>query len=835
MQICEHGLIAPPEIFSETDTSTKLAFHLLLLTWLFHATLSPRTVQISNGERNPMQETSMEANADTRSALPFQIVAVQYTILDGNPSFLVGINSSKVSDDGEDLYRVHSGGPDTFREGETLCESELETYFNQTPLSTILGSVANSDTVQKLLSPSTIEQLGHILNSSLESVFSLQDDVSPLSTPVSFFWYSGYHPSCLPTSSSLKSQSALTTTVCKLGPVACSNTGLIFTVLFGIYLKGLDLAGLRLVYGEMCSSIEASLAVEADEGECDVSESAMLVLAVRGPDAIYHLMDIVGPKDESLAKVTDPNSLTAQYGSSVSCDLHCLRTPYSAAAALAKYFGGRACLKTGSILGISDAYTRYERRKRQRVRFSESESAAEDLPPSPLLDVSFPPLVTNRQRLLAEPYTKVVMVVSPHIPISCYSAVLMCCDRQGFDVFGVKRLRLNSKRASALNIPPSFVIHFTPSSTPPSPIASEFLQHPLFTEHAPTTTPPLPSCILILGRENALLHTLSLKAALVLDLVSLLQNNPLVKQSSDLLTLVEYPDSLFHITEHSEELVKYLGTFGISSAVSSIQPKLGSGWDLQDPYQDELCFIAVPQSDSLTKATRLLDDVFCIKPVHNQDRFDGTASQHSDVWLTSSVEGKELGDFELLGFKVIPELPRFHAKQLCPIPSNDPQYQQSINLLSDIPATLLLFRGIGCNRRLQNLSLLDSKSPIHGSALKQKLQVVVSNNFQDAYRLACVFFSDKELFSDMPRWTLSAYVTPSWLQDSDILHRLRQETEQFYSVVSVSMHQMKLALKVLDKLSRSGCNFVGIATNAEEEEDVEEVIHIETGVSGSQG
>lgn len=849
LQVCEHGLIAPPEMFSEVDTSAKLGFHLLLLTWLFHATLSSEPKHLSNIDGSTVNENNIHSEQCLNASdLPFEIVAVQYTILDGNPSFLIGIKVNKYGEDSEggedgDLPRVQSGGLDTFFESETSRNNQLEAYFQQKPLSTLLETLANNETIQKLLSAATLEQLRAMLNSPLETVFTLQDDLSPLSTPVSFFWYSGYHPSCLPSNSSLKTRPSLATTVCTLGATSGRNVGLVFTILSHIYRCGLDLAGLRLVYGvgEGCTSIEDSLTCEdSDEKGSGKAQTAKFVVAIRGPDSVYHLMDIVGPRDESLAKVTDPNSLTALYGSLLTYDLHCLRTPYSASAALAKYFGGRACLKSGSILGISDANTRFERKKRQRVRFSESESAAEELPPSPLLDVSFSPLVTNRQRLLAEPYTKVVMIVSPHIPTSCYSTVLSCCSRIGFDIFGVKRLRLNSKRANALNIPPSFMVHFTPSSTPPSPVASEFLSHPLLSDHM-QAVPPLPSCLMVLARENALLHTLALKAALISDLVSVLKHNLSIRESSNLLSLVEYVDSLVHVTEYSQDLVKFLGHFGIPSTVSSTQQKLGSGWDLQDPYQDELCFIAVPQNDSLTKATRLLDGVFCVTPSQNNDRLHDALvikqqqqCGNQETQLSSNLEMKDLGGFELLGFKIIPDLPRFHTKQLCPVPVNDSQYQEAINILSDVPATLLLFRGIGCNRRLLDLSgsvETNKLSPLHTSALKQKLQVIVSSSFQDAYRLASIFFSDKELFGDLPRWTLSSFVPLSWHQDSDILHRLQRQQDEFCSIVTASACQMKTALKVMDKLSRSGCAFVGVASVVLPEEDVEEVIHLGTKVS----
>jgi hypothetical protein len=323
-----------------------------------------------------------------------------------------------------------------------------------------------------------------------------------------------------------------------------------------------------------------------------------------------------------------------------------------------------------------------------------------------------------------------------------------------------------------------------------------------------------------------------------------LKNNPAISERSNLLSLVEYADSLFHITEYSGEVVKFLGNFGISNAVSSSQRKLGSGWDSQDTYQDELCFAAITQSDGLAKATQLLDSLFCVSPVRNHDhRYGSTATNqntsstvlNASRGCTTDTDSEGLGHFELLGFKVVPELPRFHAKQLCPLSNNDSQYQQAINFLSDVPATLLLLRGIGANHRLrdklsslsnQNSSLVNRVS----GDLKQKLQVIVSSDFQDAYRLASIFFMDKELFSDLPSWTLSAYVPLSWHSDSDILHRMQHEQEGFCTVVTVSMSQVRTALKVMDKLSRSGCGFVGVACRAGEGEDVEEVIPLDTEV-----
>ena len=184
VQICEHGLIAPPEMFSEIDLSAKLGFHLLLLTWLFHTTLSTQPTQLSNceGLDSPQESSCMKeaSNGGDDRCLPFEVVAVQYTILDGNPSLLVGVREVQVGGADEELPRVQSGGLDTFCDSETAYYSTLEAYIHSTPLFTILGGILTNETVQTLLSPATLEQLQAMVSSPLETIFSLQEDVTPL-------------------------------------------------------------------------------------------------------------------------------------------------------------------------------------------------------------------------------------------------------------------------------------------------------------------------------------------------------------------------------------------------------------------------------------------------------------------------------------------------------------------------------------------------------------------------------------------------------------------------------------------------------------------------------
>ena len=811
LSLSEYGLASLQDVELSLDLESRIALHLLVLTWLCH-TAAIKVLSESTCDNG-------ESINDSDLRPPFLITGLQLTILDGHPVILVGV-ANKVNIERE------NGSP-IKRELRTKAAWQyLENYIQATPLSSLLNEISSNDSIHKMLSPSVLEQLNLLFRNPLASLFSLHDDPAPLTTPVSFYWHSGYHPSCLPTDESVKSGNTIATTICTLGRTSLQSIELIFTVLHSIYYNAFDLAGLRLIYGEVDNYSDVlSTSTLEQKNRKGLLSSITLALAIRGPDVVYRWMDIVGPKDTSLAKVTDPDSLNARFNNVAIEELHCLRTPYSASAVLAKWFGGRACLKTGSLLGISDAHSKHERKKRQRVRFSESES--DDNPPSPLpVDATFPPLITNRPRLVTQSYSKLLLVVSPHIPPFLYSSVLASCSTLGFDIFGVKRIRLNSKRATALHISGSFIFHFSPSSTPPSPAVVDSILHPLSTDCL-HNSPPLPSILLVIGRENALVHSVALKKEMSRNIVSVENTNPQLKAHYNLSFVVDCPESLLHVTEYSEEMVKVVGSFSTSPMVNSSQPKLEFGWDRGDSLQDELFFVAVPHSSSLSRALDFLDKVFRVK--HK----GGTETVSSHMLGSDSATAGEagLGQFELLGFKIVPQLTRFYAKRLCPISPDDSMYQHAVQHLSDGPATLMIFRGIGCNKRLVHTLPRSPKSLLHTGALEQRLQVIVSHNFQEAYSLSSIFFTDKELFCDSPNWALASFVPHSWLQDSDILQRMQHASpETLIAVLNISMLKLKVVVKVLDKLSRAGFKFVAmkIAESLEIEPILEKLHKVKT-------
>ena len=802
LSVLQHGLTTLPSPWTDLDVDIQILLHCLLLTWLTCQASSDFNNLISLKSRSPVDKS--EASADRSEAfpdsrLPFFITGIQQTILDGQLSILVAVQEKSSCD-------LEQGDPfnsssETNMIHDDQDENEIENFLSSVSLETVLQPLLSNTSISDSISLASLSTLGPLLLEPMSSFFTFQEDTSPLNTPISFYWHSLYHPSCLPSNESLRSQDRLSTTVCTLNHASLNNLFLVFSVFQRVFSNGLDVAGVRLLYREHDASI--SYIKFLDTCSDPSKSSMMLALALRGPDAIFNWVGVVGPEDNVLAKVTDPLSITAQFGSGV---INTVRTPYRYTAALAKWFGGRACLKTGTVFGMSDPHTKSERRKRQRVRFSESES--EDSISSPLPDVIFPPLISNRPRLIVQPYTKSLLVISPNIPPSCYGSVLASCSKLGFDIFGAKRIRLNSKRASILDIPSEFVSHFTPSSTPPSPANMDFSTHPLQTGGVfVQSLPPLPSVIFIIGRENSSVHRTSLRKLIATNLKSLVDCNRHIEFQKD---LVGHPNALIHLAPHTEEKLKTLGAFTAPISNGNSQPKPEEISETKDNIlQEELCFVAVPGVNSLFLSISLLNNIFNI--VQENSLIDKIGKDKQTMGsLMSTEEVNTYDQFEMVGMKIVPQLVRFHAKKICPLEAKDPLYAQAVQLLSDKPVSLFVFRGISCNQRIRAYIKIMQGST-HMVSLEQKLQFIVSSGFVDGINLSSWLFSGKDLFTDARTRTLAPYLPNAWIHESDIFQSFLGAQENMFSVLQLPLSQMQQAIKILGKLSHSGFMFAGLS------------------------
>ena len=813
------GLVSLPTSHPHISPEAHLALHSLLLTYLAMSAARcsvPSSTVGRTGRFSPLH---------TLSKLPLRITALFQTILNGQLAILVGVSLPQGRKRSMSYPSVvHCSTKKSTGSSGTILSPldaprnpaavELDDVLHGLKLRDMLGDVMEDivteqpeDTTGVNISTDTLNEIQPLLDMSVQAFLSVHPDTDPLTTPTSFYWHSLYQSSCLPSSEALCTAQALQSTVCALPSDSLAKPSVVFHAIHGAYAFGLSIAGMRLVYGEPCVPLD--LPAHSGDEDTITDFTAALVLCLRGPDAVNQCMDLVGPQDYSLAKVTDPNSIMALYGRPQHHPMQCTRTPFRAHAALSKWFGGRACLCTGSVLGMTDSRTRSERRKRQRVRFSESDFESEDNLPPPTPNISFPPLVANRPLLTVLPYEQVLVVVSPLLPPVCYSSVLATCGRLGFDIAGAKRVRLNSKRATVLDISASFVSHFTPSSTPPSPDFASFpSSHPLSTD-PPLNIPPLPSLLLIVCRENALVHSCALKTAIIADLKSLLTVNP---QLEDRVVLDLPMGALLHAVPYSAEKLKLLGSFAATTIKSvSCLPRLAPEWQREgERYGEEISFLAVTQSSGLARVVDVLQRVFGVKTETQWDK----ESVHTEE---CDIETQNLGGFELLGIKLIPQLSRFHAKQLCPIPSSDHAHQEALELLSNAPAIILVVRGISCNHRLKRLLVPGVTSRCFSSRQPlSSLSLITSNSLSQAFHFTTMFFTDKELFCDPVSWPLLSAVPSAWAR-ADVLCDYRKPPQLLYSVLVVRGGQWRLLVKVVERLCRVGFQVCGVTMRSEEE------------------
>ena len=826
-----HGLLSLPPSHPHLSPEAHLDLHSLLLTSLAVSAassfLSPPTAATSTGKHGGRSSSPLHSST---TKLPFRITALYQTVLDGQLSVLIGVSLPQGRKRSMSYPSVaHHGLRKSARSAGAILSPldtprspfalELDGIICRLRLKDLLGDIIEGDTGETnreqdtggdaekvVVSQEIHNELRPLLDMSAQAFFSVHPDTEPLVTPTSFYWHSFYQPSCLPTREALCTPEVVQSTVCALPFDSLSRPSLVFSALHGAYDFGLSIAGLRLAYGESCSPLDLPRPSTTDDTITDLSTS--LVMCLRGPDAVSRCMDLVGPEHHRLACVTDPLSLMARYGDPHHQPVHCVRTPFRASAALARWFGGRGCLDTGTVLGMTDPRTCSERRKRQRVRFSESEFESEDNVPPLTPDITFPPLVPNQPLLTVLPYQELLLVASPLLPPLCYGSILATCSRLGFDISGVKRVRLNSKRAAALDIPEPLVSHFTPSSAPPSPNVATFSnQHPLDAK-PPLDIPPLPSLLLVVCRENALVLSRALKTAIFSDLKSLLSLNP---HLNDRMSLHHSLEALVHTVIYSPEKTKVLGEFS-NAAVTSVSclPQLAPEWEKEgERYREEIAFVAVTQPSGLPRAVDLLQ---LLSGVKAEKTLNGDRENSED----QDSEMGDVGGFELLGIKLILQLSRFHAKQLCPVHSTDNSYQEAIEVLSNSPALVMVLRGISCNRRLQQLltpahptrSVLSHRSLSH-------LSLLTSDTLPRAFHYTTLFFVDKELFCDPHSWPLLSAVPSAWAR-ADVLNDLQQPPRSLYSVLVVRGEEWRLLVKAVDRLHRTGFKVTGLTMRQQE-------------------
>ncbi|XP_010794527.1 uncharacterized protein isoform X2 [Notothenia coriiceps] len=435
--------------------------------------------------------------------------------------------------------------------------------------------------------------------------------------------------------------------------------------------SGLDVCGLRLLYPsqELLGGREdAAAGIQRTDEFCQ----PVLALAVRGLHAHKVLADVTSSLDPLLLRNTglDPR--------------HC-RGPESALfypppkasgvhRELCFWFSGR--IPGGSA----------PNHNRPLTRVDPSKDRTEDT----LFNSSSSPSL-----LCATTKADLLLVVSPAVPPCCFAQLLAVCELRGFRLLGVQRLQLQSSGAAALGL--------------------SSLQAPVFCSPHPLTLDqdqlesPSHCLVLLLRKENAAHHSVSLPAALMRELKAqrLLGS---IHSGPDGVDTVE-PSSWFHTVPYSSHQHHIF---------------VRCMWAVPDPSTVILSHQRSPPDPEV--------DQVVVLTLSGKDMTRGLSLLHRA--LTGGPDGEK--GLDLLALKWLPALTRLQAQELSPYEVGEKLYNDSLDSLMAPPALLCALRWVDAFASLRNLLPNDYPG---------NLSILMSPTQEVAFRQTSLFFFQNEMIA----------------------------------------------------------------------------------------
>ena len=452
----------------------------------------------------------------------------------------------------------------------------------------------------------------------------------------------------------------------------------------------------------------------------------MLVLAIRGPSAVSIWLDVVGPQDASLARLTDPNSLRALYSQNAKEDhfFSCPRTCSKAATELARWFGGR--VPENGVINVGT--NNYISASTDKVKTgNKARQGSENLITSPLhSSTPRPPCL-----LTASVNSLLFLVLSPLVPVKCMGYILSVCYNRGFIAQGIRRIKLNSRRVAGLGLTPDQLAVFCPAdgnSGNPSTSGRNSPTHNAYPKTVFSFDVKSPfhrhsnvaSTVLLLSKENGFHHAPSLQEVLADDLKNFSLFHPSVLSQL-----------CFFAVPHNDTTLKHLG--GELSHAPDPATYSSSLWRhsfYSNPELEQVCVLTLLRDKATGSAGAILDHLLLEKPLVHMN--------------TVKERGSHYCGFELLGLKLVRSLSMHQAKEFPPCEIGDHCWQSSLETLIKGPALVCALRGINAFERLRKFihlyvgSLGDMTCP----------DMFMSPTPELAYRQLSVMFFERELFSD---------------------------------------------------------------------------------------
>ncbi|XP_033757946.1 uncharacterized protein LOC117340288 isoform X2 [Pecten maximus] len=505
--------------------------------------------------------------------------------------------------------------------------------------------------------------------------------------------------------------------------------------------EGLDLAGVRLLYPtpELLNLASGKPSMPADNSEAKTDLEMLnnigpvLAVCIRGTFGRTIWLDAVGPSDPSLARRTDPNSLCALYGGSSrdECLLFCPRNQTRVHIELTRWFGGR--VPPGGVIDVGTPYTKKDHhrsgspkgRKGKKVTFNEFRERDD----KPVVVPSRRPPAT----LTSTTKSDIFLVMSPSVGPRCIGIIMATCQRRGYQIRGIRRSRLTTKKACSLGIASEAAPIFCPGTQPVEVVdGADFVR--VLCPQERNTEALLPCTLLLLEKENAAHHAASLIEACMVQLT-------LQGVMGTIQKAVDFPlnsKQLFHAARYSDGLQAVLGgelskcvDYEISVNPSFVVPKLYT-----NPEVEEVVVLLILGHNNLKSCGLLVGQLSNMVPY---------SKTPMNLTLT---EG-----FELLGIKWVPSLTLSQAKEVTPYEVGDRHWKKNIHTLTDEPALVLVLRGIGGFEKLNSVINNLSQNSQSGH-----IDYLMPHTPEEAYSFARSFFTDRELFADPHSRSLLPYL-----------------------------------------------------------------------------
>ncbi|XP_052805856.1 dynein axonemal assembly factor 8-like isoform X2 [Mya arenaria] len=576
---------------------------------------------------------------------------------------------------------------------------------------------------------------------------------------------------------------------------------------------GFDLSAIRLVYPspEQMNVPKADNASVMPEIDILNNVGAVLALCIRGTSARSVWLDAVGPSDPVLARRTDPNSLCALYGgdSREECLLFCPRTAARVHQEIVRWFGGR--VPPGNVIDVGTPYTKKDNlrsgspkgRRGKKVSFAEGTKDSSNKSKKDIDSTVHRPLAT----LTSTTKSEIMLVISPLVPPKCFGIVLASCQRRGFQVTGVRRSRLSSKKAAALGIAGKGLQTFCPGSLAAESYDASLAGHVDRQGEGQWEESTFPSTILQLVKENAS-HS---AASLVEDCMVQLTLQGIMGKLQQREGFPLESAHMFHAARFSDTLLTNLG--GDFSKCFDPEVQINPSYVVPQLYTN-------PELEQVT-ALLLLGHTILKSSGLLLGRLLGMVPYSRQPASLPFPDG-----LELLGMKWLAGLSTSQAKEVTPYEVGDKLWRNSLHKLANEPVLVLAVRGVDAFRKLE--SVVPPRPSLLAPGAKCDMEMIHARTAEEAYTYIRQFFTEKELFSDpfarpmlpyIPHFrsrhevhsTKSNKEEPTYPLEESIFELMQSGPRPFPTFLVIKPRAFhKHFTKILKKLAQEGFKIVGL-------------------------